>query len=216
MRNIVLVPFLIFIVFKSGTFAADPARPELDSDAEFESSDTNRDGRVDRLEFQHAKGPENETETHDEVFGCLDIDMNGYVTKEERDFLMTRFYKSRLSQLNTSEVLQWISHDKCVPTQLHDYLPFIRDAHLNGLALWDVAVSSPTRLITELHISSPTARHTIVHAICREIEGLGCLGPPATPERVQFGVRWPPPPHSLQTKQYSKTKQYSTVQYDTV
>ena len=171
----------------------------MDTDAEFESSDINRDGRVDRLEFQHTKGQENETETHDEVFGCLDIDMNGFVTKEERDSLKTRFYKSRLSQLTTSEVLQWISHDKCVPTQLDDYLPSIRTARLNGLALWDVAVRSPARLRTELRIGSPTARRTIVHAICREIEGLGCLGPPAVPERVQFGVRSPRPPHCLQS-----------------
>ena len=186
MRLIFALLCLLYRLSKYG-ITAELAKQELDPDIEFEISDTNRDGKVDRFEFQQIKGQESETETHDEVFGCLDIDMNGFVTKEERDSLKIRFYKSRLSQLSAPEVLKWISHDKCVPTQIHDYLPAFRNANLNGLALWDVAVRSPGRLRTELRIDSPTTRHTIVHAICREIEGLGCLGPPAAPERVRLG-----------------------------
>ena len=172
---------ILMSTFCQSILAVDVSNHDLEQDVEFEATDTNQDGRVDRQEFQRGKDHDN-----DEVFGCLDTDMNGFVTKEERDLLKTRFYRSRLSQLSATELLKWIAHDQCVPTQLDEYLPALRAANINGLAMWDYGVRSPARLRDELHIHSPAARRTLVHAICREIEGLGCLGPPTAPTRVNL------------------------------
>jgi len=43
-------------------------------------------------------------------------------------------------------------------------------------------------LISELAIKSVNARRTLVQAVCREIEGLGCLGPPSTQAVSKLGT----------------------------
>jgi hypothetical protein len=134
---------------------------DVDTDVEFLMRDNNKDGKVTREEFKRGK----QAEATDEAFACLDVDMNGYVTKEERDALRTRFWKSRLSQLNAEEVLEWVAYDKCVPTNMKKYVPTLKAANLNGLALWDIGVKNPSLLRTELKIESPNVRRTLVQAL---------------------------------------------------
>uniref|UniRef100_A0A7S4UGX8 EF-hand domain-containing protein n=1 Tax=Guillardia theta TaxID=55529 RepID=A0A7S4UGX8_GUITH len=142
---------------------------------DFEIRDKNRDGRVTRQEFvDGSRGGS------DSAFACLDGDMNGYVTKEEQNALKKRFYRSRLSQLNSEEVLDWLMYPKCVPTDMSKYANKFKQAGLNGLSLWEYGVRSPRLLKNELKIGNPVVRRTLVQAICREIEGLGCLGPPVS------------------------------------
>ena len=81
-----------------------------------------------------------------------------------------------LRQLNEEEVMEWLTYRKCMPTDLTKYVKRLKAAHLNGLALWEVGVKNPSLLKVEFGIVSPLQRRTIVQAICREIEGLGCLG----------------------------------------
>eukprot|EP00960_Hanusia_phi_P035003 751414-Hanusia_phi.AAC.2 len=146
-------------------FASDEEEGGVFDD--FEIRDKNRDGRGGT----------------DSAFACLDGDMNGYVTKEEQNALKKRFYRSRLSQLNSEEVLDWLMYPKCVPTDMTKYANKFKQAGLNGLSLWEYGVRSPRLLKYELKISNPVVRRTLVQAICRfarEIEGLGCLGPPVS------------------------------------
>mmetsp|Transcript_15479 Transcript_15479/g.35436 ORF Transcript_15479/g.35436 Transcript_15479/m.35436 type:complete len:737 (-) Transcript_15479:157-2367(-) len=154
-------------------FASDEEEGGVFDD--FEIRDKNRDGRVTRQEF--VDGSRGGT---DSAFACLDGDMNGYVTKEEQNALKKRFYRSRLSQLNSEEVLDWLMYPKCVPTDMTKYANKFKQAGLNGLSLWEYGVRSPRLLKYELKISNPVVRRTLVQAICREIEGLGCLGPPVS------------------------------------
>ena len=134
---------------------------DVDTDVEFLMRDNNKDGKVTREEFKRGK----QAEATDEAFACLDSDMNGYVTKEERDALRTRFWKSRLSQLNAEEVLEWVAYDKCVPTNMKKYVPTLKAANLNGLALWDIGVKNPSLLRTEMKIESPNVRRTLVQVL---------------------------------------------------
>ncbi len=133
---------------------------DVDPDVEFLMRDGNKDGKVTREEFKQGK----KAEATDEAFACLDADMSGYVTKEERDALRTRFWKSRLSKLNAEEVVEWVAYDKCVPTNVTNYLPRIKAGNLNGLALWDIGVKNPSLLRTELKIDMSIVRRTIVQA----------------------------------------------------
>ena len=134
---------------------------DVDTDVEFQMRDGNKDGKVTREEFKRGKP----AEATDEAFACLDADMNGYVTKEERDALRTRFWKSRLSQLNAEEVLEWVAYDKCVPADMRKYVPILKAAKLNGLALWDIGVKNPSLLRTEMKIDAPNVRRTLVQAM---------------------------------------------------
>ena len=62
--------------------------PDSDPDVEFLMRDGDGDGKVTRDEFKSGRGNGgNGGEATDEAFACLDVDMNGYVTKEERDAL---------------------------------------------------------------------------------------------------------------------------------
>jgi len=45
------------------------------------------------------------------------------------------------------------------------------------------ASTHPALLQTELGIKNTNVRRTLVQAVCREIEGLGCLGPPSSEAR---------------------------------
>eukprot|EP00291_Cryptomonas_curvata_P005725 CAMPEP_0172198508 /NCGR_PEP_ID=MMETSP1050-20130122/28129_1 /TAXON_ID=233186 /ORGANISM="Cryptomonas curvata, Strain CCAP979/52" /LENGTH=143 /DNA_ID=CAMNT_0012875343 /DNA_START=86 /DNA_END=514 /DNA_ORIENTATION=- len=142
------------------TAAVKTRAVDVDPDVEFLLRDGNKDGKVTREEFKRGKP----AEATDEAFACLDTDMNGYVTKEERDALRTRFWKSRLSKLNAEEVLEWVAYDKCVPTNMKKYLPKLKAANLNGLALWEIGVKNPSLLRTEMKIDLANVRRTLVQA----------------------------------------------------
>ena len=45
---------------------------------------------------------------------------------------------------------------------------------MSGLALWDLAVKNPHKMLEKLKIAPPMSE-TITLAICREIVGKGCL-----------------------------------------
>lgn len=141
----------------------------------FEDLDKDHDGRVTRKEFNFGS----HTGASDVAFGCLDADMNGYVTKEEQGKLKKAFFRSHLSQLNEEGIRDWLSYRKCVPTDFSKYVARFTDLGVNGLSLWEYAVKRPGLLKEELNIDSVNARRTLVQAVCREIEGLGCLGPPS-------------------------------------
>lgn len=89
------------------------------------------------------------------AFACLDEDedVNGYVTKEERNSLQKRFYQSRLSSLSEEETVLWLVDPKCVSADLSKYRGVIEGSNLNGLALWDVGIKDPSLLMSEVGIT---------------------------------------------------------------
>jgi len=150
--------------------------PKSEQEEMFDEQDKDHDGRVTRKEFTSSKaGGGSHT-----AFSCLDADMDGYITKEEQNKLKKAFYRSHLSQLDEEELMDWLTYKKCVPFDFSPYRAGFAAAGVNGLSLWEYAVKSPALLKDELNIKNINARRTLVEAVCREIEGLGCLGPPSS------------------------------------
>ena len=85
--------------------------------------------------------------------------------------------------------MDWLTYKKCVPFDFSPYRAGFAAAGVNGLSLFQYAVKRPALLKDELNIKNINARRTLVEAVCREIEGLGCLGPPSSQAGDFFGAQ---------------------------
>jgi len=150
--------------------------------------DADGDGQVSLDEFARGRR-KGASET---AFGCLDGDANGFVTRAEIAALRRSFYNSSLSTLEGDGMSKWLRRPECLPLSPADadrVIASFRTHDLNGMSLWDVAVKTPALLRDELDIHPASVRRTIVHAVCREIHGLGCLHPgAAAPEQPRSGA----------------------------
>jgi hypothetical protein len=151
--------YILLIVSYVADIMADVRTFQSDPDDDFLARDRNKDGKVSRKEFVEGS----QAQATDEAFACLDYNMDGYVTREERDSMLIKFSRSKLATLTPEQVEEWMTDIKCVPDDTRKYQKHLKAANLNGLALWNVGVRNPSLLRTEMKIDSPNVRRAIVH-----------------------------------------------------
>ena len=160
------------MTLKVSSATAAPASEPSD----FGTHDANDDGHLSKREFEDMdSGPAGDASAS-AAFSCLDLDGNVLVTAQEMASALKKFYRSKLSILSTEELELWLCTEACVPANITAVVVEpIRLLSVTGLALWEIGVKNPYKLNEYLHLSSEIQREIVTQAICREIEGFGCL-----------------------------------------
>lgn len=118
---------------------------------------------------------------------CVPIDMSEHVgsfrAKEVNVHPLDIFVRHVHANLRTPKSLAPLKMWTMFPAPLSRAI-----AHqINGLSLWKYGVKNPSLLKNVLGIQSEIKRATLTQAICREIEGSGCLAPSSASSRFLPG-----------------------------